>query len=274
MSARGAKRVYGVLGWPVSHSLSPTLHNAVFAATGWPGAYTAWAVPPQGLEDFVKAVRLLPVHGVSVTIPHKQALCGFVDTASARARAVGALNTLYFDGDTLCGDNTDVAGFIAPLRGLRLETALVLGAGGAARAVLAGLQELGTQRIVVAGRNRGKAEALAQHFAVHCVPWEARTAIGPVTIIVNTTPCGMSGVAEDQSPYPAHAFASAYGLAYDIVYTPQRTRFLLEAEAAGWRTQGGLAMFVHQALEQQRLWTGQYPDARVESLLLHMLSQQ
>lgn len=272
--AQGLLRICGVLGWPVGHSKSPALHNAVFAATGWPGAYTAWAVPPERLADFVHAARLLPLHGVSATIPHKEALCGLVDTLTPRAQAVGAVNTLYFEGDTLCGDNTDVAGFIAPLHGSTAQSALVLGAGGAARAVVAGLRELGVPRITATARNAAKADALATDFGVDTVDWEARGELR-ADMIINTTPCGMQGHApistQDATPYPTHAWARGQGLAYDLVYTPRETRFLREAKAAGWHTQDGLAMFVGQAMEQQRLWTGHMPDAAIQRAITQML---
>ena len=136
--------LYGVTGWPLGQSLSPLLHNTGFQALRLPAAYARWEVPPEKLPAFVESVRLLHIRGCSVTIPHKVALTPLLDAVSPLARQVGAVNTLYWQDDALCGHNTDVAGFLAPLAGLPLDRgdALLLGAGGAARAVAAGLTGL------------------------------------------------------------------------------------------------------------------------------------
>jgi shikimate dehydrogenase len=168
------------------------------------------------------------IRGCCVTIPHKEDVIPFLDRITDRAEAVGAVNLLYWEGDELCGDNTDVPGFVAPLaelappvRGCR---ALVLGAGGASRAVVAGLKDLGC-RVSVANRTGETARLLAEEFELEVVPWEKRGAI-EAELVVNTTPLGMKGKFEDQTPFPASAFAGRGGTAYDIVYTPLRTRFL------------------------------------------------
>lgn len=226
------EKLYGIVGHPLGHSLSPRLHNAGFARTGWPGAYFAWPVPPERLPDFINTVRLLPVHGVSVTIPHKEAVIPLLDRLTPRARAVGAVNTLYWDGDALCGDNTDVPGFLAPLQNHPpITAALVLGAGGAARGVLAALRERNIPRIAVANHNADKAATLAAAFDAEALPWAERGLWG-ADMVVNATPLGMRGARLEETPFPAQGF-TGQGLAYDLVYNPLETRFLREATLAG-----------------------------------------
>lgn len=250
------ERLYGIVGHPLGHTLSPLLHNWGFALHDLPAVYMAWPLPPGCLPAFMDALRTLPVAGASVTIPHKeQALC-LCDRVTERARAVGAVNTLYWEDGAVCGENTDVTGFLAPLRarGLCPAEALVLGAGGAARAVVAGLVELGVRRVRIANRSPEKATSLAASFGCEAVPWEERArAMGG--LVVNTTPCGMQGPRCGDSPLPSGAFTGR-GLAYDLVYNPLTTRFLAEARNAGWETQDGLSMFVEQGREQFRIWTG------------------
>lgn len=285
--------LYGIIGYPLGHSQSPRVHNEAFRAAQLPKVYLAWPTPPEALPALVDAVRALPIAGLSVTIPHKENIIPLLDAITPAAQEVGAVNTLFWRDGALCGHNTDKEGFMAPLRALGLgtqgqrqeqeqgqeleqgKTALVLGAGGAARAVLAGLQALGYTKIVLTNHNMPKAMALAHAFQVQVVPWEERASIA-ADIIVNATPLGMRGDREDQSPYPAAAFHAlakskkrGQGLAYDLVYTPLHTRFLTEARAAGWDIQDGLSMFVAQANEQFRLWTGQSLDVQdIREILL------
>ncbi|NDV20272.1 shikimate dehydrogenase [Pseudodesulfovibrio sp. JC047] len=252
---------YGIIGWPLGHTMSPTLHSWGFEQFGMDARYTAWPVAPDELAPFMERVRTQPVAGLSVTIPHKQTVMPFLDRISDRAARIGAVNTVYWDGDVLCGENTDITGFVAPLHALSFvpASALVLGAGGAARAALAGLKELGVTRLAVTNRTLAKAEALAAAFAVDCVAWESRMDSG-WQLVCNTTPLGMSGAEEARSPWDAQVFSSDM-LAYDIVYNPLETRFLREAREAGCRTVSGLDMFVQQGLAQFALWTGQSMDA-------------
>ncbi len=178
----------------------------------------------------------------------------FMDRITDRAGRVGAVNTFYWEGDALCGDNTDVTGFLDPIRGRVFESALVVGAGGACRAVLAGLKELGIARIGVTNRTESKAEALARDFGITVVPYADRASFG-AELVVNSTSQGMKGDYVNETAFPKEGFKGK-GLAYDIVYNPVKTRFMKEAEEAGWQVQGGLDMFVGQAREAFRLWTG------------------
>jgi len=266
------QRIYGVLGHPVAHSLSPALHNWAFAELGIPAAYLAFDKTPDELPEFLGAVRALPVSGLSVTIPHKVAVMEALDGVSDLARRVGAVNTLHWDGKRLLGENTDITGFLEPLRelGRTPGSALVLGAGGAARAVLAGLLDLGVPRIGLCNRTPDRAAALAAEFSVELVPWEQRQDAA-AELVVNTTPLGMSGERQDLSPW-ADICMSPAQTAYDLVYNPQRTRFLADAESMGCRTIDGLAMFVAQARAQFRLWTGRdFPALPARRLLRQLL---
>ncbi len=255
------EKLFGIIGHPLGHTLSPALHNWGFAQFQLPAVYMAFPLPPERLADFLTAFRTLPMQGASVTIPHKEAVMPLLDEVAPRARTVGAVNTLYWKGERLIGENTDVAGFLAPLRAVRapLRRVLVLGAGGAARAVLAGLtecaDELGVEQVLLTNRSPERACALAAPFGTQVVPWEARTQTG-ANVLVNCTPLGMAGDNEAQTPWPAASFGPQGGLAYDLVYNPLRTRFLREAQAAGWQTLDGLHMFVAQGVAQFRLWTG------------------
>lgn len=263
---------YGIIGWPLGHTMSPTLHNWGFGELDMEASYAAWPVSPDDLSSFMGQVRTRPISGLSVTIPHKQTVMEHLDSVSDRATQVGAVNTLYWKDNTLCGENTDVLGFIAPLRSLdqHPDSALVLGAGGAARAVIVGLKELGIHSIGVTNRTFYKAEKLAEEFNIECIDWEARTTAS-WGLVCNTTPLGMSGDLEALSPWPADAFTPDM-VAYDIVYNPLETRFLREAKTAGCGTFSGLEMFLHQGLAQFRLWTGlDMDETGARALLLDAL---
>lgn len=299
----GTTDLYGVIGWPLGQSLSPLLHNTGFRALGIPAVYLRWEVPPERLPAFVDSARLLRIRGCSVTIPHKLALLPLLDEVSRNARLAGAANTMYWREKRLCGENTDVAGFLAPLADAPLENmdVLLLGAGGAAHAAAAGLATRKTRRVWIATPSNRSHLALAERFAFTPLAWKDRHDV-PARLVINTTPLGMRGKHEEESPYdfslaacgPAleHAAhlphtpdgtgasgrheraavspagdAAKAGLAYDIVYNPLETRFLHEARLAGWRCLSGLEMFFGQGDAQFRLWTGQgLPPAARQTL--------
>ena len=249
------KGLYGIIGHPLGHTMSPALHNWAFGELYPDKVYLAWPLPPTDLAAFIRAARILPISGVSVTIPHKEGVIGLLDQVSPRARAIGAVNTLYWDKGRLCGENTDVIGFAAPLRerGAKLSSALVLGAGGAARAVLAGLKEMEIKEVFIANRSPARAATLAQDFGATAVPWDERDRC-QAELLVNTTSLGMAGVDQEASPWPGAMGKNQ--IIYDLVYNPLRTKFVREAEAAGALAIGGLEMFLSQAREQFTLWTG------------------
>ncbi len=249
-------RLHGIVGHPLGHTLSPLVHNWGFRHYGIPGVYLAWPVEPGRLADFVTAVRVLGIAGVSVTIPHKTAIMPFLDVITDRSRAVGAVNTLFWRDGQLLGENTDVAGFVRPLveRGFSPASALVLGCGGAARAAVAGLRELAVPDVRVSNRTPERAEGLRRDFGVEFVPWEKRGDFGG-GLVVNATPLGMLGQNEGLSPMPREALGPSV-VAFDLVYNPYRTQFVRDAAAAGAQVIVGLEMFFWQAVEQFRLWTG------------------
>ena len=277
--------LYGVTGWPLGQSLSPLLHNTGFAACGINALYMKWEVPPHKLPAFVESVRLLNIRGCSVTIPHKVELLPLLDEVSPLAMRVGAANTIYWQGERLCGENTDVAGFMAPLAGVPLAGAdiLLLGAGGAARAVAAGLVSPAPHdrpaHIYVATPSDKSHLPLAEEFGLTPLLWQNRHEPAPL-LVINTTPLGMRGKAEDDTPYDFSLAAqcapcgNTAPLAYDIVYNPLETRFLREARAAGRRCISGLEMFFGQGDAQFRLWTGQGLPPESRRALETALGQQ
>lgn len=252
------QELYGVVGWPLGQSLSPLLHNTGFQALCLPAAYLAWPLPPEKLSAFVENMGAFKVRGLSVTIPHKQTIMPFLDRVSDAAKLAGAVNTLYWDGSSLCGDNTDVIGFMSPLTKLSLPEMdiLLLGAGGAAHAVCAGLHMARCHRVRITSPGDKRQYSLAERFGFGAVPWEERYEY-EAQLLINATPAGMYGHGEAETPYDFSRGAKvAHAWAYDLVYNPIRTRFLREAEEAGRQCLSGLGMFLEQGAAQFRLWTG------------------
>ena len=270
-SSTNGTALYGVIGWPLAQTLSPLLHNTGFRTLGINALYQKWEVPPEKLPAFVESVRLLDIRGCSVTIPHKVGLLPLLDEVSPLARQVGAANTIYWNGDRLCGENTDVAGFMAPLADMPLGGAdvLLLGAGGAARAVAAGLAAPGNAKrptkIFVATPSDKSHLPLAEEFGLTPLLWKDRHEPSAL-LVVNTTPL--------VAPLSAAGAAKATPLAYDIVYNPLETRFLREARVAGRRCISGLEMFFGQGDAQFRLWTGQGLPPESRRALEDALGQQ
>jgi 3-dehydroquinate dehydratase/shikimate dehydrogenase len=256
--------VAGLLGCPVAHSLSKDMHNAAFAHLGLNWVYIPVEVSPDDLAPFLRdaihpRTRRLPwtVGGYSVTLPHKIAILPYLDRLTATAARVGAVNTILVSGQELIGDNTDVAGAMRPLQqrfALAGEPVAVLGAGGAAQAVVSGLVGAGAQ-VTVFARHPDRACDLGNRFAVPIAPlddFHGRRFVG----LVNTTPVGMAGYAEGACPVPPERLA---GLAwvYDLIYRPRQTPLLQAASQQGLATLDGLPMLVAQAAEQLACWTGQ-----------------
>ncbi|WP_052812751.1 shikimate dehydrogenase [Desulfonatronum thioautotrophicum] len=248
------EQLYGIIGHPLGHSMSPLVHNWGFQHCALLAAYFRWPTPPERLPEFVTAVRCLPIAGVSVTIPHKRTIMPFLDGMTTDARRVGAVNTLMWQEGALWGDNTDVQGFLAPLLGVSesLNSALVLGVGGASRAAVIGLQQLGVASLLVCGRNPDATRTLADQLGCGWLDWKQRHQWSG-DLLVNATPLGMAGSFAQQSPWPGKL--TGIGIAYDLVYNPQDTGFLRQAADSGVRTIGGLEMFIAQAQGQFRLWT-------------------
>lgn len=269
----GKARLAGVLGWPVSHSRSPTLHNYWLRRYGLDGAYVPLPVRPDQFEAAVRGLQAAGFRGANVTIPHKEAACALADCLAPSARRAGAVNTLVFEADgRIRGLSTDGDGFVASLeaRGLTLPVsgrALLLGAGGAARSVAAALQDRGV-RVAVTNRTQARAEDLASLLpGLEVVPWAGwEAALGAYDLLVNTTSLGMEG-GPDPLFCPSLKAASQRLVVADIVYVPRLTPLLAEAEQHGLQTLGGLGMLLHQARLGFREWFGQDPvvDAETEA---------
>ncbi len=253
----------GVMGWPIMHSRSPRLHNYWLSHYGLTGAYLPLAIQAQGLEAALRALPALGFSGCNLTIPHKEAALRIVDEASPLARRIGAVNCVVVRPDgSLEGRNYDAFGFTASLRErapeLRFDAgpAVVMGAGGASRAILAGLMDEGAPEILLINRSRGRAEALAAEFGgpIRTVPWEARAqALEGAAILVNTTSQGMVGEAPLDLPLDA---LPVRALVMDIVYAPLETPLLAGARARGNRAVDGLGMLLHQARPAFEAWFG------------------
>lgn len=253
MKISGATQVYGIIGNPVRHSMSPAMHNAAFAAAGLDKIYAAFPAPDAAAA--VRAIRALGIMGASVTIPHKQAVIPELDSVDPVAAAIGAVNTIVRREDKLHGANTDWLGAnqaLAQALELRGARVLILGAGGSARAIGFGLKEAGAQ-IALASRTPASGRELARQLACPWLPLE-QAAAERADALINATSVGMSP-RETASPMPAAALAN-FPVVMDIVYAPLQTRLLREAAAAGCRCIDGLAMLLHQGAAQFTMWTG------------------
>jgi shikimate dehydrogenase len=257
-----------VIAWPAAHSRSPLIHNYWIKQHELNAEYRREAVPPEGFADFVTHLRERGYIGANVTVPHKVPALA-VSTPDERARAVGAANTLWYDGDTLRSTNTDVEGFLANLdsatpgwdRGL--ESAVVLGAGGGARAAVFALLTRDVRRVYVINRTIERAEELRKQFGARIFPaaWEEITGLlGGAGLLVNTTTLGMIG----QAPLEVNLRCPASLVVADLVYAPLVTPLLAAARERGLRTADGLGMLLHQAVRGFELWFGIRPEVTAE----------
>ena len=273
----GRARVAGVIGWPVAHSLSPCLHGYWLRHYGVDGAYVPLPVRAGDAAAAFAALATLGFVGANVTVPHKEAALAAVARASDDARRIGAVNTLVVGEDGLLeGDNTDASGFLDHLRGSRPGwragdgPAMVLGAGGAARAVVAALSTAGAPEIRIANRSPERARALAGRFGprVHALPWAAREpALADTVLLVNCTTLGM----RDQPPLVLDLAALPdAAVVFDIVYTPLMTPLLAAAAARGLAVVDGLGMLLHQARPGFARWFGITPEV-THALRAHVL---
>lgn len=279
----GTTKNLGVIGWPIAHSLSPAMQAAAIRAAGLDYAYIAMPVRPEALPDAVEGLRSLGFRGFNVTIPHKSAVMALLDEVDEDARRVGAVNTVINENGRLLGRNTDVTGFLRGLsrQGVTVKgkRAVVLGAGGAARAVIWGLIREGAAGIVVGVRNASKAQEALADFAAETevLSWDGGAFAGALAladIFVNTTPLGMTPKTEEMPPVD-WSRVQKDAFVYDIIYTPGCTRFLSEAKAHGHRVTNGVAMLVGQGAEALSLWTGVEPDeGAMEQALLKALSEK
>jgi shikimate dehydrogenase len=282
----GSTAVYGVIGDPIEHTMSPLMQNRAIEAMGLDAVYLPFRVAPEDLERAVGGMRALAIQGLNVTLPHKTAVMRYLDRVSDAAEAVGAVNTIIRDGDFLIGENTDVHGFlrcviedggIAEFPG----RVCVLGAGGAARGVVyVCAMRPEVREIAVVNRTLSRARELAERFshvtgkritAHPAEPGEMRRILQEAGMIVNTTTVGMHPEA-GRSPVPEPEVFHGGQVVCDIIYTPLRTKLLMDAELRGARTVGGLAMLAHQGARSLSLWTGLEAPAKVmlDELKRHM----
>jgi shikimate dehydrogenase len=279
----GRARLAGIMGWPVGHSLSPRLHGHWLRRHGIDGAYLPFAVPPEHLEQALRALPALGLRGCNLTIPHKEAALALVDHASPLARRIGAVNTVMVEADgTLAGDNTDGFGFLASLSagwpgwGAEAGPAVLLGAGGAARAVTVALLDAGAPEVRLLNRTPDRARKLAASLdgPVVAVPWAERTAaLEGAALLVNTTSLGMAGqppLVLSLDPLPRTAVVA------DVVYTPLITPLLAVARAHGNPVVDGLGMLLHQARPGFRAWFGVEPavDDELRAVVLEGLGAE
>jgi len=260
----------GLIGYPVSHSLSPKIQNAALRVSGLEGDYSLFPIAPDdmdALKNLLDRVRPGEITGLNVTIPHKQNVIPFLDELTPTAKAIGAVNIIYMRENKLVGDNTDAAGFLVDLkRQLTTDTlrnkesnALVLGAGGSARSVVYALCNDGWN-VTVATRRFEQAQQLASHFEGVTVS-ELNLQIfqlSSLQLIVNTTPIGMTPNV-DQSLLPENVSLPKQTMIYDLVYNPRETKLVREARAQGLKATTGLGMLIEQAALGFELWTGLKP---------------
>jgi shikimate dehydrogenase len=257
-----------LIGWPAAHSRSPLIHHYWLRQLDIEGGYSIEAIPPEEVAEFIQHLAKHGFVGANVTIPHKERALQLT-APDERAKAIGAANTLYYDGALLRSTNTDVEGFINNLDASapgwdRAEDVLVLGAGGSSRAVVFGLIERGIKRIHLANRTVERAQALADQFGATVVPleWGALGDVLPrAGLLVNTTSLGMNG----QPPMDIGiASLPSNAVVADLVYVPLQTPLLAAAKARGLKTADGLGMLLHQAVRGFELWFGQRPEVTAE----------
>lgn len=269
-------RTVALLGHPVAHSLSPRFQQAAFDALEIPARYEAWDTRPEELRIAIERLRSGDLLGANVTVPHKVAAMGMVDRPDALAERVGAVNTIVNRSGVLEATNTDVAGILRTFEGagvtLRGQRVVLIGAGGAARAVVVAMRTAGVERVTVINRSPARAADLAplagDDLDLRFAPLDAgdasmQGALRTAAVVVQSTSVGMRhGPAEDESPVPAGLVGEGQ-VAFDLVYVPEETRFLRDAASHGAVAIGGLDMLIHQGAASFRLWTGVEPPLEV-----------
>jgi shikimate dehydrogenase len=266
----GKTKIVGVIGDPIEHSCSPQMHNAAFRQLDMDYVYIAFHVKAEDLKAAIDGFRALNIKGINVTIPHKQGVMPLIDELSREAELIGAVNTLVFKEDVIEGHNTDARGFIAAMREEGADvprdgSVVVLGAGGAARAVVVSLALEGVKRISIANRTASRAIQLAADISqktgieIHGMGFDDKKlpeAIAESSLLINATSAGM----DLQQPLLIDKDWLHHQLVvYDIIYNPPETRLMKVAQEKGLKTIGGIGMLVHQGAIAFELWTGQYP---------------
>jgi shikimate dehydrogenase len=269
----GKTAVVGIMGDPVEHSLSPPMHNAAFKQLKMDYVYVPFQVKPENLASAINGARSMGIKGLNITIPHKRDVINYLDEIGQAAQLIGAVNTLKFDKNTLTGFNTDGVGAVKaieeviPVKGKKI---IIIGAGGAARAVSFQLLFSGAGKVLIANRTRENAckltADLAENFAasVGCLGLDDKLIeeLRDTDVLINTTPVGMHPH-EDQKPIVSSDMMHQDLVVNDIVYNPLKTGLIREAEKAGAKTINGTKMLIYQGLESFRIWTGINPSFEV-----------
>jgi len=261
------KKLYGVMGDPISHSMSPVMMNDLFDLYEMDAAYVPFHVTSDGLETAIKGLRAIGVAGFNVTVPHKTDIMPFLDEIDPLAKAIGAVNTVKNQEGKLIGYNTDGRGYVRGLKeeipSLSGKTVLMIGAGGAARGIYFSMAEAGVKEIDICNRTPSKATELMKTcpFPVETEVFpieKAEERLGQYDLLIQTTLIGMAPNIEE-APLSLRGIKPA-SFASDIIYNPLETKFLKEASSAGARTQNGIEMFVYQGALAFEIWTGIFPD--------------
>lgn len=281
----GETALTGIIGYPLIHSLSPLMHNKAFQALGINYVYVPFPVKPHHLAQAVSALPVLGIKGVNVTIPYKRDIIDYLDEVTETAKLMQAVNTIVNDHDRLIGYNTDGQGFLLSLQEQGFipqnRQVLILGAGGSCRAIAVILCLQKIKKLTLAGRNLGRAEALAvdlsKHFALDLAAKNmahlTKADLTAADLIINTTPVGMYPNIEERLPIDTR-FLHNRQLVYDLIYNPRETIFLREAKHRGCTVINGLSMLVYQGAEAFALWTGrQAPIAIMRSAVQDMSDQ-
>lgn len=268
----GATQVFGIIGHPVEHSLSPPMQNAALAELGLNAVYVPFPVNPNEMVSAIAGLWTLGVQGFNVTIPHKQAVIPQLQTVTEMGQAVGAVNTVWRTTEGWAGTNTDVTGFVAPLKDLEQDwtqsRVVIIGNGGAARAVVAGCMTLGCNAIWIVGRSSEKLQTFVDSWQDSplkpvlqtCLSSELDALLSETALLVNTTPLGMHPHVET-TPVTAAQLGTlpSDAIAYDLIYTPNPTQFLQLAAQYGLKTFDGVEMLVQQGAAALEIWTQQAP---------------
>ena len=289
MVIKGTTQLLGVIGYPVEHSFSPLMHNAAIAHLNADYAYLPFPIHPDNLERAIAGFSAIGLRGFNITIPHKQSIMPLLDEISEVAKAIGAVNTVWREGDRWHGTNTDAVGFLTPLKALDRDwaelPAMVLGNGGAARAVVAACVQLGCPEIWVVGRSPDKLANFAESWSaspevstrLRTISWnELGDRLPEAGLVVNATPIGMHPW-ENASPLDEREIGlmRESAIAYDLIYTPRPTQFLRQASAAGLIAIDGLEMLVQQGAAALEIWINQpAPVDIMRQTLLDYLSQK
>lgn len=270
MGVKATTNIYGIFGHPVKHSLSPDMHNSAFSELGLNSVYVAFDIEPENIGEATNAIRAMGIKGINITIPHKQTIIPFLDEVSPDATLTGAVNTVKNEEGKLLGFNTDVGGFLRAIRedldfSPEDNTLFLIGAGGAARAVLSAFCMNGGAIVYIADILKDKAIELADQFKsnfenikIETIAMEDKDIVSEkfseADILVNASPAGMDGVGSHDIPL---ASLKKSAVVYDLVYKPQNTKLLTDARELGHKASGGLTMLLYQGAESFEIWTGE-----------------